>query len=274
MNHLRRILLVSACLWAVSPTSLVFAETQPSRVATRVVGIDPASDLLPENLLRVHIRFTVPMREGLFSEHIEVIDAESGKPVPWVFFDSFYELWNHDRTRRTLLVDPGRVKTGLTANNELGRAFVSGNKYSIKIKPGWASISGTAIAQEYVHSFTAVAQVRTRINPENWNIEASKNSVQVDFQRIIDIHSLNAHMALITKDDEPIPGEWISFNNGKTAYFRITGVNVPNRIVIRNRFEDVAGNTIAAAFDRAAGASTAKREKQTTTIYLDDFRVP
>lgn len=269
MNRLQQTLLVAACLWVVSPKTLVFAETHSPRVAAKVAGIDPASSSLPENLLRMHIRFTEPMREGLFMDYIEVIDVDSGKPVPWVFFDSFYELWNQDRTRLTLLVDPGRVKTGLAANSELGRAFVAGNQYSVNIKQGWVSISGTKIDQDYSHRFTATPQVRTRIKPENWEIEVLRNSIEIDFQRVIDIHSLNAHVVLVTADDEAIFGQWISYNNGQSARFNYTGAKTPNRIAVRNRFEDVAGNTIVAAFDHAAGDSKANREKQITVIDLD-----
>ena len=276
MNRLQQTLIVAGCLWLVSPITLVFAETHSpgvaAKMAAKVAGIDPASTSLPENLLRIHIRFTEPMREGLFMDYVEVIDVDSGKPIPWVFFDSFYELWNQDRTQLTVLVDPGRVKTGLAANSELGRAFIAGKQYSVNIKRGWVSISGTKIEQNYSHRFTATAQVRTRIKPENWEIEVLKTSVQIDFQRVIDIHSLNAHVVLVTAEDETIAGQWLIYNNGHSARFDYSSAKIPDRIAVRNRFEDVAGNTIVAAFDHAAGDSKANeaiREKQITIIELD-----
>ena len=87
----------------------------------------------------------------------------------------------------------------------------------------------------------------------------------------MDFHSLNAHMILITPDDEPLSGVWVAYNNDMSARFELSGAKVPNRIVIRNRLEDVAGNTIVEAFDHAVGEFTANRVKQTTTFDLGSF---
>lgn len=265
MKILQSILLSAACLCVVSPITVVFAETHLPEVA----GFDPSSNLLPENLLRVHIRFTEPMREGEFSNYIEVVHTDTGKQIPLVFFDSFYELWNQDRTRLTLLVDPGRVKTGLTANADLGRAFIAGEQYSVNVKPGWLSMGGVAVEKEYSHGFIAIPQMRTAINPDNWNVYTQGKSIHIDFHRVIDIHSLNAHMILVDAEGETITGQWWGLNNSKTAQFTYSGNNQPDRIVVRNRFEDAAGNTVVAAFDHAIGASPSVKEKQTTVIKLD-----
>ncbi len=42
------------------------------------------------------------------------------------FFDNVYELWSDDHRQITILVDPGRVKTGLKENLKRGRAFIAG----------------------------------------------------------------------------------------------------------------------------------------------------
>ena len=62
------------------------------------------------------------MQEMDILKHIK-LTTEEGKNITGVFFDNQYELWNKDRTEVTLIVDPGRVKLGLLANNKMGRAF-------------------------------------------------------------------------------------------------------------------------------------------------------
>ena len=87
-----------------------------SRVAPRVETILPLADELPENILRFYIRFSEPMAEGESLKHVRLWDDTSGEELTGVFFDHVHELWSADRRQITLLVDPGRVKTGLVAN--------------------------------------------------------------------------------------------------------------------------------------------------------------
>jgi|GEM_PF-4488641 len=100
--------------------------------SARVEEVYPSADELPENLLRFFIYFSAPMGSGGIHESFELLDGE-GRPVPGVFLDSRYELWSPDRRRLTLLLDPGRVKTGLKAHNRLGRALIVGEEYRLRV---------------------------------------------------------------------------------------------------------------------------------------------
>ncbi|MEO0931908.1 MAG: hypothetical protein AAFY14_14880, partial [Pseudomonadota bacterium] len=83
--------------------------------ATTVVDeIYPSGDVVPENLLRMYLYFSGPMAEADILPHIR-LRHEDATAVDGVFLSNRFDLWSPDRTRLTLLLDPGRVKTGLNA---------------------------------------------------------------------------------------------------------------------------------------------------------------
>lgn len=87
-----------------------------------VEEVYPSSNILPENLLRFYIYFSEPMMTSDSLESVYLADS-NGKKLKGVFFKNRFDLWSSDKTRLTLLFDPGRVKTGLVAHNKMGRAF-------------------------------------------------------------------------------------------------------------------------------------------------------
>jgi hypothetical protein len=111
-----------------APISQDFEMLQPQVQRSQVLQIYPTSDRLPENLLRFYIYFSSPMRRGDALQQIHLLD-ESGHIIPDVFLDTGEELWNPTSTRLTVLLDPGRVKTGLRAHSQLGRALTARESY-------------------------------------------------------------------------------------------------------------------------------------------------
>lgn len=250
-----------AVLWSAligMGMSLAFG---PAAAAPQVVQIDPVSPSLPENVLRMHIQFSDPMREGYISKYIRVIDVETGAEVEQAFFDSFYELWTPDHRRLTLLVDPGRVKTGLEAHDTLGRAFVAGRDVRIEVSSDWPTLSGDTLAGTFAQSFTVTPEERSAMDPSTWDVSFDHGVVRLSFDRVIDIHSLNAHVRVLDNTDTPIGSDWALDETGQVALSTIETSAVPHRLVIRHRFEDVAGNTVTAAFDHQKGDVEAAQER-------------
>ncbi|MEL7026957.1 MAG: hypothetical protein AAGO57_06985, partial [Pseudomonadota bacterium] len=95
---------------------------------TRIDAIYPSGSTFPENILRVYFYFSGPMAEAEILDNITLSRAD-GTPVDAAFLSNRFDLWSPDRTRLTLLFDPARVKTGLEANTELGRALEEGEAY-------------------------------------------------------------------------------------------------------------------------------------------------
>src|SRR5262245_8015553 len=82
----------------------------------RVVAVGPSGLAVPENLLRISIRFDVAP-EGQVLRHLSLATVD-GRPLHEPFLDQ--ELWSPDGRVLTLLLHPGRVKTGLIAHEQLG----------------------------------------------------------------------------------------------------------------------------------------------------------
>ena len=111
------------------------ADDAPS--TTAVAGVYPTAQRLPENVLRMYIRFSAPMgREG-GADYVRLLDA-TGQVVEDPFLPLDLALWNQDRTRYALFFDPGRVKQGILPNQEMGRAISEGQTYYAGDRSGLA----------------------------------------------------------------------------------------------------------------------------------------
>ena len=99
----------------------------------KVIAIYPSSDTLPENLLRFYIQFLEPMKAVHNLENIKLLD-ENGKEIKGAIFNNVYELWDSRQQQLTLILDPARIKTGLIAHNNLGRALVPNQHFQLVIE--------------------------------------------------------------------------------------------------------------------------------------------
>jgi len=78
--------------------------------------VQPSADRVPANLLRISLTFARPV-EGSVLSRLALMRAD-GSVVEAPFLPQ--ELWSPDGTVLTLLLHPGRVKTGLQARAALG----------------------------------------------------------------------------------------------------------------------------------------------------------
>jgi hypothetical protein len=109
------------------PSTIIKAEVQ--------VQIFPSGPAVPENLLRIELRFSTPLHPALQIENLRLIDGH-GAEIKDAFLD--LPLPNPDGARVTVLFHPGRVKTGVGANLALGRALHAGETVTLLIEhPAW-----------------------------------------------------------------------------------------------------------------------------------------
>lgn len=121
-------------------------------VSTAAQTVRPTGDAVPVNLLRFSIQFEQPP-EGPVLPRLELTDAD-GRKIQGAFLEQ--ELWSPDNRILTVLMHPGRVKSGLIANEELGRALVDGDKVTL-------TFNGRPIKR-----WRIVGEDRTGPDPSRW----------------------------------------------------------------------------------------------------------
>ncbi len=112
-------------------------------VEATVTDVFPSGDTLPQNVLRFYIHFSVPMAPHVAFEYVQLRDV-SGEVDDAAFMQFKQELWSEDRTRLTVLIDPGRIKREVATNVERGPALQAGRRYSLAVVGGWPSADGTS----------------------------------------------------------------------------------------------------------------------------------
>jgi len=244
-------------------TLIVIPETK--KKAALVIQIYPTTDQIPENLLRFYIYFNSPMRDGNFLDYIHLLDEE-GNDLKGVFFDNQYELWSENFTRLTILVDPGRVKTGLRANVQLGRAFQKGKRYKLVIDKNWKTLGGQTLAKNYVKEFYGAEADLIAPDKELWNVTApeanSKKPLIIRFGQSIDHVSARKFMNITDHSQALIAGELKLENDDSVMRF------YPNKkwqdgkyqILINSRLEDIVGNNLNGLFDHQSGTLKNQQE--------------
>ena len=157
------------------------------------------------------------------------------------------EFWSPDGRILTVLMHPGRVKTGLAASERLGRALAPGERVTLEL-------DGRAL-----RTWTVAAADGSPPDPAHWTIvcqPASPNgalSVKLDGQ--VDAFDANL-IAVRAADGRRVAGH--SFlANGETVWrFTPTHSWKPGRysVVAAATLEDPSGNRPGSAFEHPPGA--------------------
>ncbi|MEM9066384.1 MAG: hypothetical protein AAGB51_12945 [Planctomycetota bacterium] len=136
----------------------------------------PTAEELPENLLRFYIYFSKPMRPDITSNSIRLAD-QHGNEIDDAFLATDAGLWSSNRQRLTLLLNPGRVKTGLGSSKSLGLAIREGNLYALIIDASATAYDGSAVAEPYLKWFSVTEADRDSPRPERWTLsQPTRNS--------------------------------------------------------------------------------------------------
>lgn len=219
------------------------------------IEIYPSGETVPENLLRIYVYFPRPMSPRVRAADVKLFDHE-GEPVEHAFLPNRYDLWSADRTRLTLLLDPGRVKTGLNAHERLGRALKSGRQYTVVVPEDLRDHQGCPLAQSVVHHYRVEAADRETPNPAVWDVHAPQVGTRQDL--VIDLKSQHDHLSLAYRvrvyadDGAPVPGTLTLLDHERTWNFvpRERWRSRPYEVRIDPELEDLAGNRPGVLFDR------------------------
>lgn len=248
--------------------------TVPAPVAARTTTVRqvyPGGGVVPENMLRFYIEFSAPMGRGEALENMHLL-ADDGTEVVDPFLPVEADLWNADRTRFTLFFDPGRVKRGIKPNRDMGRALVSGRRYTLIVRDRWLDGLGQPLKEEYRHTFTAGPAEEAALETASWRIAApaagTRDPVTVTFPKALD-HGLLRRALGITKVGLPdaapeVRGDaHIEGNETRWVFTpREPWSPGPYALVVLTLLEDPAGNRIGRAFEVRRAESDAKTSAQ------------
>ena len=105
------------------------------------------------------------MEQGNIFRHFKLIDLTSGKAVEEPFRET--ELWSADGKRLTLWIHPGRQKTGVNLNLDLGPVLKPHRHYVLEISSAWKSESGVLIKKATPKKFKTTHADRSQPNPSH-----------------------------------------------------------------------------------------------------------
>ncbi|WP_462253234.1 hypothetical protein [Ferruginibacter sp.] len=223
------------------------------KINPKILEVYPTTDSIPVNILRFYIQFSAPMQEMNILNHIK-LSNEEGKNITGIFFENQYELWNEERTKVTLIVDPGRVKSGLLANNKMGRAFDAGKKYSLTIDSLLPDFNDLKLSNKFTKKFVAVQEDSFPPDTRIWKLCLPKSNTRaailIDFNDKID-HISAYTLIKVFQDKKEIQGKILLTNKEQKWTFKPDKNWKKGRykIFINPYLEDIAANSVNQVFD-------------------------
>ena len=223
-----------------------------TRPMARVDAVYPTADVLPSNLLRFYLYFSAPMSQGEAGRRVHLLD-DQGKDIAAVFLPG-EELWDPAGRRLTMTLDPGRIKRGLTSNQAMGPPLATGRRYVLAIDKDWPDSRGVAMTEGFRKTFRGGPAERTRPDPKTWRITppaaGSAAPVTIDFPKPMN-YVLLQRMIHVAGNSGDVSGS-IATARAESGW-RFTPAAPWNagayRLLINTALEDLAGNSIALAFD-------------------------
>ena len=220
-----------------------------------VLAIYPSGDLLPANHLKFYIVLSEPMRQGDIFGYFSLLDRTTGKHVPRPFRHT--ELWSPDEQRLTLWFHPGRQKTGVNLNVELGAILQEGHQYELQINPEWTSRKGVPFAEGIHKSFRSGPPDHQQPDPENWILElpaaGHRSPLRCDMQEPLDwsLARRVIHVQGPLPENTRLEGEAILDLDNRVWQFTPRALWCPGdyQLAVGVILEDLAGNSVARPFE-------------------------
>ena len=239
-----------------APFQTEFTLEPLAAAAPTLAAFSPSQSLIPANTLRFYLTFTEPMARGQLRDQIRLIRRD-GQTVPNPFLNLETELWDSEQKRLTLILDPGRIKQGVGPNTLAGAPLVDGERYRLVVSGEVQSAQGVALGQDLSVALRVGPAVRRAIDPNAWELTApiagTATPFAVTFDRIMDSGAVQRLLRLEGPDGRTIDGKLYSDGGGWSLAPLTPWQEGQYRLVVDPELEDVAGNTIRAAFDAKAG---------------------
>lgn len=234
----RGMLLAAASVLALSFTAGV---AMVDRGKSRVVAVNPTGRSVPENLLRISIRFDAAP-EGEVLRRLS-LHARDGRPVFEPFLDQ--ELWSPDGRVLTVLLHPGRVKTGLIAHEQFGPILAEGETAQLMLDG------------QLLRSWAVGPRDDQGPRVDGWRLApvrgGHRDALVVQLDGPIDAQE-SGYLVVVDAGHRRVPGR-TELLEGESVW-RFTPATAWSagryRLVVRGTLEDPAGNRLGSRFERDA----------------------
>jgi hypothetical protein len=234
--------------------AIVEVPARDQAATTKVVNVYPSAAEVPENQLRMYILFSAPMGLKSGAEHVRLLDAR-GDAIVDPFLPLDVDLWNGERTRFTLLFDPGRVKRGILPNEQMGRSLIAGRTYTLVVDAAWRDGSGQPLTEPFRREFRVGPPVERALDPKAWRITAPRagtsDPLVVSFPAPLDYALLHRALTVWDRAGARLAGE-IRLQEAETHWLFTPSVGWRTgeyELRASSTLEDVAGNRIGKAFE-------------------------
>jgi hypothetical protein len=218
----------------------------PPAPPAQVVRVQPSAGQVPANLLRLSIEFATPI-EGAVLPRLALLRPD-GKPLAQPFLEQ--ELWSPSGRVLTVLMHPGRVKTGLNAREVLGPILVDGDDVTLTLddhpiqhwRVGPVDTSGPAVSAWRLSSVHAASRQTLVVT-----LDGPIDGREAGYLAIADPHGRRVSGQALLKDGERT---WAFTPH---APWRAGEY----RLIARGTLEDPAGNRLGGRFETPADAPAA-----------------
>lgn len=237
----------------------------------RLVAIYPSDSIWPANQLKIYLHFDQPMRMGYAHSHLILLD-EQGEEVEAPFLYMEPELWDARQERLTVWFDPGRIKSHLIPNQQMGPPLLPERKYRLVVRQDWPAKNGLSLTQPYRKDFITTAPDRQSPEPAQWQIvpptAGSHLPLQIRFPEPMDHALLYSGFGILTQQEQALSGvvrttaaetvwQWFPDNPWQAGSYILR---------VSTDVEDLAGNNLIRAFDRIYSLGSRPTKDQS---YLD-----
>jgi hypothetical protein len=226
----------------------------PVVASTVVTDVYPSADTLPENQLKFYLHFSAPMSRGEAYRRIHLFEA-SGKEIADPFLELDEELWDREGKRFTLFLDPGRIKRGLKPREEVGPVFEEGKSYTLVIDKEWLDAAGNLLREPFRKQFRVGPPDDKQPDPNTWALHppaaGTAEPLAIKFPEPFDRAML--HRVIVVRDsaNNLVWGE-IQVDEYETRWLLTPAAAWSAgdyTVEVQTDLEDLAGNSIARAFD-------------------------
>lgn len=217
--------------------------------ASESATVYPSGNRVPENLLRIELRWPGPLRTPVDMAHVRLLDG-AGQVIPEAFLD--LPLPSADGRRLSLLLHPARVKSGVGANLMFGRALRAGTSVTLVI-------DDPAIGPEVRKSWQVTGVAEDRPMPATWTfnqpVAGTRQPLIVRLQSPISASS-EGLIAVKRSEGRRMPGRAQLTDGETTWHFTPTrpwqaGAHV---LVTHPDLESPAGHRTCALFEQLAAS--------------------
>ena len=234
----------------------VLVRQRPDRAATtEVVDIRPTATEVPRNLLRFYVRFSSPMSDGYAAGHVRLVD-DAGAAMVGALLPTEHELWDTDRRRLTVLLDPARIKRGLVAHREIGYPIRPGASFRLVIDEGFCDARGMPLQARAERRYEVGGDLRGRVDPTGWTFAVpsshSFEPLDIAFERPLDHALLARCLHVFGPDGRTVDGAPAAGPEERSWRFApaTAWAAGSHQLVVDPVLEDVAGNSVSRVFDR------------------------